>query len=216
MGPTGESSGEGGVIAQNVVRLGWPASILTGLAWFVGYAGFTRVLRPLIGQMGGHVILGFAGLLTLLALAGLFAREATRAVLLGSGGYALAFPGAAVFSAGNLIEGVWLAEFGVRLFALGIMALMAGTLLLCFGMLRERALPPWGVWPLMVGWATFFPMASVPTVFGLAPGATNAHNVGYVAWALSSAALLGAGWVTLGYALSSEKPLPSRRAARER
>lgn len=213
MDPTGESSGEGGVIAENVVRLGRLAGIL---AWYVGYAGFTKVLRPVVGQMGGHAILGFAGLLTLLALAGLFAREATRAVPLGRGGYALAFSGAAVFSAGNLIEGIWLAEFGVRLFALGITALMVGTLLLCFGMLRTRTLPSWGVWPLIVGWVTFFPMASVPAVFGLAPGATNAHNVGYVAWALSSATLLGAGWVALGYALWSDKSSPVRQPVRVR
>jgi hypothetical protein len=198
-------------MAQSLVRLSGLAGILAGLAWFLGYAGFTKLLLPAIGQPGGHVVLGLAGLLSLLALVGLFALEATRVAPLAKVGHALAVFGAAVFSAGNLIEGIWLAEFGVRLFALGIMALMIGVLLLGFGVLRARALPPWSVWPLIVGWATFLPMANVPAVFGLAPDATSTFGMGYVVWALSSAGLLSAGWVTLGYALWSEKGAVGRR-----
>ena len=203
-------------MAQSLVRLSGLAGILAGPAWFLGYAGFTRLLMPTIGQPGGHVVLGLAGLLSLLALVGLFALDATRVAPLGKGGHALAVVGAAVFSAGNLIEGIWLAEFGVRLFALGIMALMIGVLLLGFGVLRARALPPWSVWPLIVGWATFLPMANVPAVFGLAPGATSSYGTGYVVWALSSAGLLSAGWVTLGYALWSERYASAQQLVRVR
>lgn len=190
----GESSGGNSTGARNVVRLSRLASILAGLAWF---AGFTRVLAPVIGQMGGHVIPGFAGLPTLLALAGLFARVRTRAVALDRLCPGLCRGGGVLGrqpARRRLARGV-----RVRLFAVGILALMAGMLLLGFGVLRT--LPAWSIWPLMVGWATFLPMANLPVVFGLAFGATNVHSPGYLAWALSSAGLLGAGWVTLGYAL---------------
>ena len=115
-----------------------------------------------------------------------------------------------------MIEGIWLAEFGVRLFALGMMALMIGVLLLGFGVLRARALPPWSVWPLIVGWATFLPLANVPVVFGLAPDATSSYGTGYVVWALSSAGLLSAGWVALGYALWSERYASAQQLVRVR
>ncbi len=50
-----------------------------------------------------------------------FARDAGRSARLGKAGYVLFFVGAAVFSVGNLAEGVWLAEeFGVGPFALGL------------------------------------------------------------------------------------------------
>jgi hypothetical protein len=212
----GRGSSEDGIMAQGLVRLSGLAGILAGLAWFLGYTGFTKLLLPAISQLGGHVVLGLAGLLSLLALVGLFALDATRTAPLGKGGHVLAFVGAAVFSAGTWIEGVWLAEFGVRLFALGIVALMIGMLLLGFSILRAKALPPWTVWPLIAGWATFLPMASVPGVFGLVPDATNTHGMGYVVWALSSAGLLSVGWVTLGYALWSERYTSAQQPARVR
>ena len=82
-------------MAQSLVRLSGLAGILAGPAWFLGYAGFTRLLMPTIGQPGGHVVLGLAGLLSLLALVGLFALDATRVAPLGKGGHALAVVGAA-------------------------------------------------------------------------------------------------------------------------
>ena len=159
-------------MAQSLVRLSGLAGILAGPAWFLGYAGFTKLLMPTIGQPGGRVVLGLARLLSLLALVGLF--------------------------------------------ALGIMALMIGVLLLGFGVLRARALPPWSVWPLIVGWATFLPMANVPAVFGLAPDATSSYGTGYVVWALSSAGLLSAGRVALGYALWSERYASAQQLVRVR
>jgi hypothetical protein len=169
--------------------------MLAGLMWCVGYAGLSESLVPAIGQLGGHVILGLAGLLTLLALTGMLVRDGGRSSWLGTAGYALSLPGAAVFSIGNLAEGLWLLEFGTRLFAVGIMSLIAGVVLLGFGLLRARVLPPWSVWPLIVGWVAFFPLANVSAVAGLVPS-------------LLAAFMLGVGWATLGYALWSGKGRP--------
>jgi len=169
--------------------------MLAGLMWCVGYAGMAELLLPAIGQLGGHVILGLAGLLTLLALVGMLVWDGGRSSWLGTAGYALSLPGATVFSIGNLAEGLWLLEFGTRLFAVGMMALIASALLLGFGLLRARVLPPWSVWPLIVGWVAFLPLANVSAVTGFVPS-------------LLAAFMLGAGWVTLGYALWSGKGTP--------
>lgn len=191
--------------SSNLARWGGLASIVTGLMWFVGYAGMAELLLPVLSNLGGHVILGVAGLLTVPALAGLFARDARRTTILGGAGYALAVVGAAVFSIGNLVEGIWLAEFGTSLFALGIMSLIVGVVLLGFGTLRAKVLPPWSVWPLVVGWATFLPIANSPAVLG--------HTF---VLSLLAAGLLSAGWVLLGYALWSEKGEPIQQPARVR
>jgi hypothetical protein len=99
-------------------------------------------------------------------------------------------------------------ESGVRLFAVVIMALMVGMLLLGYGILWTKVLPPWSVWPLIAGWATFLPMASMPSISGLTSGAAHTYGLDYVAWPWSSAVLLSAGWVTVGYALWSGKGNP--------
>lgn len=169
--------------------------MLAGLMWCVGYAGMAKLLLPAIGQPGGHVILGLAGLLTLLALAGMLMRDGGRSSRLGMAGYALSFGGATVFSIGNLAEGLWLLEFGTRLFAVGMMGLIAGAVLLGFSLLRARVLPPWSVWPLIVCWVAFLPLANVSVVAGLVPS-------------LLAAFMLGAGWATLGYALWSREGTP--------
>ncbi len=100
-----------------------------------------------------------------------------------------------MFSIGNLAEGLWLLEFGTRLFASGMMGLIAGAVLLGFGLLRARVLPPWSVWPLIVGWVAFLPLANVSAVAGLVRS-------------FLAAFMLGAGWATLGYALWSREGTP--------
>ncbi len=136
-----------------IIRLGGLAGIVAGLLYFVGYAGMAELLLPAMSNLGGHVVLGLAGLATLPALVGMLARDAGRSTRPGTAGYALSFIGAAAFSVGNLAEGVWLAEeFAVRLFALGLMILTVGLVVLGFGLRRAKVLPAWVVWPLGVGW----------------------------------------------------------------
>jgi hypothetical protein len=164
--------------------------MLAGLLYFVGYAGMAELLLPMVSNLGGHVILGLAGLATLLALVGVLAKDAGRSARLGAAGYVLSFVGAAVFSSGNLAEGIWLAEFGTRLFAIGMISLLLGVVLLGFGMLRGQVLPPWSVWTLLVGWVAFLPIANSPAIVG--------HTF---LLSLLAAGMWGVGWVAVGYTL---------------
>ena len=186
-----------------VIRSGGLAGIVAGLLYFVGYAGMAELLLPVMSNLGGHVMLGLAGLATLLALVGVLARDAGRSARLGTVGYVLSFLGAAVFSAGNLTEGVWHAEFGVALFGVGLMILTVGVVALGFGVRRAKVLPAWAVWPLVVGWAAFLPVANSPVVFDFA----------FFVLSLLAAGMLGVGWVAVGYALWSENGTLVRQTA---
>ena len=66
--------------------------------YFVGYAGMARLLLPVMDNLGGHVILGLAGLATLPVLVGVLTRDAGRSGRLGTSGYILSFVGATVFA----------------------------------------------------------------------------------------------------------------------
>ena len=116
----------------------------------------------------------------------------------------MSFVVVAVFSVGNLAEGIYAVEFGVVLFGVGLMMLTVGVVVLGFGVGRAKVLPAWAVWPLAVGWAAFLPMANSPTVFGFA----------FFAPSLLAAGMLGVGWAAVGYALwsgggaSVEQPAP--------
>ncbi len=180
--------------ATLVIRLGGLAGMLAGLLYFVGYAGMAELLLPVMSNLGGHVVLGLAGLATLLALVGMLARDAGRSARLGTAGYALSFVGVAVFSVGNLAEGVFAVEFGVVLFGAGLMTLTVGVVVLGLGLRRAKVLPAWAAWPLVVGWAAFLPVANSPVVFDFA----------FVVPSLLAAGMLGVGWVAAGYALWSE------------
>ena len=109
-----------------VIRLGGLAGILAGLLYFVGYAGMAELLLPAMSNLGGHVVLGLAGMATLPAFVGVLARNTGRGARLGAVGYTLSFIGAAVFSVGNLAEGVFAVEFGVVLFGVVLMILRVG------------------------------------------------------------------------------------------
>jgi len=189
-----------------VIRLGGLAGILAGLLHFVGYAGMAELLLPMVSNLGGHVLLGLAGLTALPALVGMLARDGGRSARLGTAGYVLSFVGAVVFSVGNLAEGIWLSEFGTRLFALGLMILTVGVVLLGVGVRRAKVLPAWAVWPLVVGWVAFLPVANSPVVFGF---------VSFVP-SLLSAVMLGVGWMTVGYALRSGRGAVTQQPARVR
>ena len=157
-----------------------------------------ELLLPVMGNLGGHVVLGLAGLATLLASVGVLTRDAGRSGRLGKAGYVLSFLGAAVFSVGNLTEGVWHAEFGVVLFGIGLMILTAGVVVLGLSVRRAKVLPPRAVWPLVVGWLAFLPVANSPIVFGSA----------FSVLSLLAAGMLSIGWVTVGYALQSVESDP--------
>jgi hypothetical protein len=177
--------------------------MVAGLLYFVGYAGMAELLRPLLGNLGGHVVLGLAGLVTLLALVGMLVRDARRSGRPGTAGYVLSFSGAAVFSVGNLAEGVWHEEFGVVLFGAGLMILTVGVVVIGWGVRRARVLPAWAVWPLVIGWAAFLPIANSSRVLGF----------DFLVMSLLGAGMLGIGWLAVGYALWSGVGTPAGRPA---
>lgn len=190
----------------NLIRWGGLAGILAGLLYFVGYAGMAELLLPVMSNLGGHVVLGLAGVATMLALVGVLTQDAGRSARLGTAGYGLSFVGVAVFSVGNLAEGVWHAEFGVVLFGVGLMTLTVGVVVLGLGVLRAKVLPPWSIWPLIGGWAAFLPVANSPLVFGFA----------FFVLSLLAAGMLGVGWVVVGYVLWSGRSASARQPARVR
>ncbi len=192
--------------ASNLTRWGGLAGIAAGLLYFVGYAGMAELLVPVMSNLGGHVVLGLAGLATLPALVGMLARDARRSDWLGRAGYALSFVGAVVFSVGNLAEGVFAIEFGVVLFGVGLMILTVGVVVLGLGVRRAKVLPAWAAWPLVVGWAAFLPVANSPVLFGFA----------FFVLSLLAAGMLGLGWVAVGYALWSDSNASARQPARVR
>ena len=181
--------------SSKLIRWGGLAGILAGLLYFVGYAGMVELLLPIMSNLGGHVVFGLAGLATLPTLVGVLARDVGRSARLGTVGYVLSFAGVTVFSVGNLAEGVFAVEFGVVLFGVGLMILTVGVVVLSLGVRRGKVLPAWAVWPLVVGWAAFLPVANSPVVFGFA----------FFVLSLLGAGMLGVGWVAVGYALWSER-----------
>ena len=193
-------------MSTTLIRWGGVAAMVAGLLYFVGYAGMAELLRPVMSNLGGHVVLGLAGLTTLLALAGVLARDAGRSARLGRAGYALSFVGVAVFSVGNLAEGVFVMKFGVVLFGVGLMILTVGVVALGLGLRRAKVLPAWAVWPLVVGWAAFLPVANSPAVFGF----------NFFVASLLGAGMLGIGWVAVGYALWSGKTASAGQPVRVR
>ena len=61
---------------SNLVRWGGFAAMVAGVLYLVGYAGMAELLLPLVSKLGGHVVLGLAGLATLLTLVGVLAKDA--------------------------------------------------------------------------------------------------------------------------------------------
>jgi hypothetical protein len=172
------------------------SGIAAGLLYVLGYAGMARVLVPVISNLGGHVVLGLASLATLPVLVGVLARDAGRSGRLGGAGYALSFVGAAALSVGNLTEGVFEMESGVVLFRVGLIVLTVGVVVLGFSVRRTNVLPAWAVWPLVVGWMAFLPVANGASVFSVLPYFINS---------LLAASTLGVGWVAVGYALWEDR-----------
>ena len=189
--------------SSNLTRWGGLSGIVAGLLYFVGYAGMAELLVPVMSNLGGHIVLGLAGLATLPALVGVLVRDARRSGRLGRAGYALSFVGVTVFSVGNLAEGVFAVEFGVVLFGVGLMILTVGVVVLGLVVRRAKVLPVWAVWPLVVGWAAFLPVANSPVVFGFA----------FFVLSLLAAGMLGVGWVTVGYAFWSERNASAQQPA---
>ncbi len=194
-------------MSSTLIRSGGFAAMVAGLLYFIGYVGMAELLRPTMNNLGGHAVLGLAGLATLLALVGMLARDARRSARPGMAGYILSFVGVAVFSVGNLAEGMWLAEeFGVVLFGMGLMILTMGVVVLGFGLRRAKVLPAWAVWPLVAGWVAFLPLANSPAVLGFDSFGAS----------LLGAGILGIGWLAVGYALLSVKTTSARQPGRVR
>ncbi len=188
---------------SNLIHWSGLASILAGLTWSIGFAGMTKVLLPVISQEDGHWLLGLAGLLTLLTIMGLGTQVARRTKRLGMVGYILAISGASLFAIGNIVEVGLGLEFGTRLFGLGLVSLIAGTVLLGFVLLRAKALPWWAVWPLIIGILAIVPSLTIAARILDHDGSSTATVVGAVL-ILASTGLLGAGWMLLGYTLWSD------------
>ena len=178
------------------------ALMVAGLVWSVGVAAMVKVL-PVVSWERGHWLLGLAGLLSMLGLLGLAAYDGRRTGWLGTAGYVLALLGAIVFSTGNIVEVGLGMELGVRMFGLGLLSLIAGTLLLAFVILRLKLLPSWSMGPLIIGWVAYMPVLPLGyAAFGPEAGA-SANSVVWITLAYTTAMLLGVGWATLGYALWS-------------
>ncbi len=72
--------------SSTLIRWAGLAAIVAGLLYFIGYAGMAELLRPMMSNLGGHVVLGLAGLATLLALVGVLGQDAGRSIRLGTTG----------------------------------------------------------------------------------------------------------------------------------
>ena len=203
---TRQERGVWALSSSDLIRWGGASSILAGLLYFVGYAGMAELLVPMMSNLGGHVVLGLAGIAILPALLSVLWKDAGRSARPGTIGYVLSFVGVAVFSVGNLAEGIFAVEFGVVLFGVGLIILTAGVVVLGVGMRRGKVLPAWAVWPLVVGWAAFLPVANSPVVF----------DVAFFVLSLLAAGMLGVGWVAVGYALWSERGASSEQTPRVR
>jgi hypothetical protein len=203
----GESrAGKTFTVSSTLIRWGGFAAIAAGLLYFVGYAGMAELLQPIMSNLGGHVVLGLAGLAALLALVGVLARDAGHSARLGAAGYVLSFVGVAVFSVGTLAEGVWLVESGVVLFEVGLLVLTVGVVVLGLGVSRAKVLPAWAVWPLVVGWMAFLPVANSP----------NFLDFDLLVASLLAAGMLGIGWVAVGLALWLGQTASAQQRARGR
>src|SRR3712207_3438281 len=162
------------------------------------------LLQPIMSNLGGHVVLGLAGMATLPAIVGALARDAGHSARLGAAGYALSFVGVVVFSVGNLAGGVWLVESGVVLFGVGLLVLTVGVVVPGLGVSRAKVLPAWAVWPLVVGWMAFLPVANSPNFLGFE----------LLVASLLAAEMLGIGWEAVGMALWLGKTSSAQNRAR--
>ncbi len=158
-------------------------------------------MLPVVDQMRGHWLLGIAGLLTLIGLTGLWVYDAGRTSIQGVIGYAVTVLGGVVFSIGNIAEAGFGIEFGTVLFGAGLLILIAGVVILGTALVRLKVLRAWSVWPLMLGLVAFLPVVGLGgATFGPDAG-TTASPALWLVLAWLGAILLGAGWLTLGYAL---------------
>jgi hypothetical protein len=182
--------------SSDLVRWGWLAGIVAGVAWAVsGIVHFTMVYPEAgtgpTGSISDYLIEGAhavaeAGMLG--ALLGLRARQVPRYGWLGTVGFALAFLGSALLCAITVIGIVSRDALGEAvlgtIFISGVLGWLVGFPLLGIATLRARVLPRWcGV--LLIA---FFPL------FGFL---LSSYGWGGIA--------LGLLWLALGYALLSAR-----------
>jgi len=188
---------------------GGPAGILGGILWLgffvlqatapatLNTAPYT-VTNPVAYVIYNLMFLG-AGLLFVITLLALYARQADRAGAVGKIGVVLAVVGGLLFMTGGVlsilfnIEGMWNVMLaGAAVLPISLIALGVSTL-------STQVLERWSFVPLLIG---MFCLAAF--VFG-SMGLFQLEPLG--AWlGASLAALVGAGLILLGYALAVGRP----------
>jgi hypothetical protein len=161
------------------------------------------------------------GLLILIGLPGLYARQAERAGKLGFAGFVMTFLGIAAHwhvqpilsfvsselaarpETRSLVVGQGGAEglmgpLFIGYFAIGILVLNLGMILLGIATLRARVFPRWAAWLLIIG---------PPVVIAVLP-----MGLGPIV-AIASIALFVLGFAWCGYALWAQKERPQASAA---
>lgn len=195
---------------SNLIRWGGPAAILGGILWlgfFILQATAPAALNTepyTVTNPVAYVIYNLmflaAILLFVAALLGLYARQVDRAGAAGKIGVVLAAVGGLLLITGgalsNLfnIDGMWyLMMAGAAVLPLSLLALGAATL-------RTQVLGRWSFVPLAVA------ALSIAAFLSGFLGIFEAEPFGM--WiGVTLTALMGAGWVLLGYALAVGRPI---------
>ena len=190
------------------------ASMLGGGLWMWGFPGLDEKVPP-YSHAGGHLLLAAAGLLTLAGLVGLHVHDAGRSGRLGTTGVVFAVLGAGLVFVGNAAEGGFELDYGWGMFMLGMLTLVAGSVLVGIATLRAGVLPGWSALPL----AIVPPMsllagltASAMAAAGIFPEPAEDSPLMLLPIALD--VLFGAIWVLMGYALWSAEGELGRGARR--
>ena len=193
-------------------RWGGPAAILGGILWlgfFVLQATAPAALNTepyTVTNPVAYIIYNLmflvAVLLFVVALLALYARQAEHAGAAGKIGVVLAAVGGLLFITGGVlsnlfnIDGMWyLMMAGAAVLPISLIALGAATL-------RTQVLGRWSFVPLFVG------ALSIAAFLSGFLGIFEAEPLGiWIGIALT--ALMGRGWVLLGYALAVGRPVES-------
>ncbi len=186
---------------SNWIRWSGAASILAGALWIVALPALGEVL-PQISHAGGHVLIAITALLSLLALAGAYARCAGPSGRAGKSGLVLGLLGTALVTLGNFLEGLWGIGVGWGLFMLGMLALFVGLLVFSGAVLRAGVLPRWSVWPFVMSAATLLSLLLVSMTFNISASESSSFNL----LPLLLLSVFGLGWMALGYVLWSGAP----------
>jgi hypothetical protein len=197
-------------VRPKLIRWGGPAAVLGGILWlgfFVLQATAPAALNtepytvknPVAYVIYNLMFLG-AVLLFVIALLALYARQADRHGAAGKIGVVLAAVGGLLFITGGVlsnlfnVDGMWyLMMAGAAVLPISLMALGAATQ-------RTQALGRWSLVPIAVG------LLSIAAFLSGFLGIFEAEPLGM--WVgIAFTGLMGVGWMFLGYALWSRRPV---------